>query len=157
MLLVVVAAACCLGGSQARVLHQEDVNPFVAGSALPPAAAAAPPPAPEAPAAAPAPPAAAPTAESPAAGRPQWLYGLCASSVSAQQPWLSTQPGRKTPCAHCPGAAGVDASTDPCACTQTGVSGGKNTSRISCGQWDVVSGSNRFTCFVNVRVWRCQK
>lgn len=45
----------------------------------------------------------------------------------------------------------MDATADPCACTQTGLSGGKNTSRIGCGQWDIVSGSNRFTCFVNVR------
>ncbi|KAI7842164.1 hypothetical protein COHA_004187 [Chlorella ohadii] len=32
---------------------------------------------------------------------------------------------------------------------ETGLSGGKNTSHIGCGQWDIVSGSNRFTCFVN--------
>lgn len=64
-----------LGGAQARLLAQNEGNPFVAGSALPPAAspaaaAAAPAAAPaaEAPAAAPLPPAAAPTAESPAAG-----------------------------------------------------------------------------------------
>ncbi|KAL4427126.1 hypothetical protein ABPG77_001130 [Micractinium sp. CCAP 211/92] len=36
----------------------------------------------------------------------------------------------------------------PCACTDTGLSGGANTSTVGCGQWDLVSGSNRFTCFV---------
>lgn len=38
----------------------------------------------------------------------------------------------------------------PCACTDTGLSGGTNTSTVGCGQWDLVSGSNRFTCFVVV-------
>lgn len=40
---------------------------------------------------------------------------------------------------------------DPCACTADGFSGSVNTSRIGCGQWDIVAGSNAFTCYVEVR------
>ncbi|KAL6782250.1 hypothetical protein ACKKBG_A06110 [Auxenochlorella protothecoides x Auxenochlorella symbiontica] len=37
---------------------------------------------------------------------------------------------------------------DACACTTDGFSGSVNTSRIGCGQWDIVAGSNAFTCYV---------
>lgn len=76
---LLLSLTVALGGAQARLLAQDESNPFLAGSSLPPAAAAAAPsaaPAAEAPAAAPSPPAAtpsppaaAPTSESPAAGR----------------------------------------------------------------------------------------
>lgn len=39
---------------------------------------------------------------------------------------------------------------DGCACTTDGLSGGANTTRIGCGQWDVISGSNAFSCYVQV-------
>lgn len=51
--------------------------------------------------------------------------------------------------------AGVAAVQGPCACSDTGVSGGANTSTVGCGQWDLVSGSNRFTCFVVVGLLGC--
>lgn len=40
---------------------------------------------------------------------------------------------------------------DACACTTDGFSGSVNTSRIGCGQWDIVAGSNAFRCYVEVR------
>lgn len=120
-----LSAACLLvglgGTAGARTLTQEAPNPFVAA---PGGAAGAP-----TPAAAPAPPAAAP-ATPPAAAAP-------AAEAAAKAPSAETQ------------SAAANGAGDACAYTTTGLSGGTNVTRIGCGQWDVVSGSNRFTCFVN--------
>ncbi|PRW59362.1 ubiquitin-conjugating enzyme E2 34-like [Chlorella sorokiniana] len=94
---------------------------------------------------------------------PEWVKEHEEALKAAQQQQAQAQQQQQQPdgqqpdgAAAAPGpapgagaGAAVDSSADPCACTQTGLSGGQNTSRIGCGQWDVVSGSNRFTCFVN--------
>lgn len=41
----------------------------------------------------------------------------------------------------------------PCSCTADGLSGGTNTTRAGCAQWDVSAGSNALTCFVQVCGW----
>ncbi|PSC74226.1 50S ribosomal L21 [Micractinium conductrix] len=92
------------------------------------AAAAAPPP-PAAPAPAPVP---APTAPAPA--------------PSAEPLASAAAPG--APAAEGPAAEVQAVGGGPCACTPDGMSGGANTTRAGCGQWDIVSGSNSFTCFV---------
>jgi hypothetical protein len=126
-----LALACLLPlSAQARTLAQQAPNPFLAApdNALggAPASQAA------APAAAPASepvspfslPAVAPTTEPLAAPS-----ALPAPPVSAPAPEAGT-------------AAATDGvqpgSGDPCACTATGLSGGTNTSRIGCGQFDLV-------------------
>ncbi|EFN53471.1 hypothetical protein CHLNCDRAFT_136745 [Chlorella variabilis] len=132
-LALALAAACLLlpASAQGRVLAQEQPNPFLAaptaanGSPAGPAAAtaAAPPPLSEV-VATPFPPALpAPAPEAPAAPAPD-----------------------SEPTAEAPAPAGR--AVDPCACTATGLSGGVNTTRVGCGQWDIVSGSAAFTCFV---------
>ncbi len=50
-----------------------------------------------------------------------------------------------------PPAASAATGSDPCACTTNGLSGGTNTSRIGCGQYEITSGSAAFSCFVMVR------
>lgn len=39
-------------------------------------------------------------------------------------------------------------SSDPCTCSSTGLSGGANTSRVGCSQWNVAAGSSEFTWWV---------
>ncbi|KAL4459138.1 hypothetical protein ABPG75_014003 [Micractinium tetrahymenae] len=85
----------------------------------------------------PIPPAAAPMPSPAAAPAPEAVAPLSPAAVPAAAPAAAPAP-----------EAEVAAVTGPCACTATGVSGGANTSTVGCGQWDLVSGSNRFTCFV---------
>lgn len=127
---LLLGAACLLaglGGARGRALRQEQANPFLAAPQAPSEASPAaplPPPVP-----APAPPTTAPAA---------------AGAAPAVAPAAEAAPAP---------AAAVNSEGDPCACTTTGMSGGANTTRIGCGQWDVQGGSNRIACFVNVR-WR---
>ena len=130
--LLLCSLAAALLVAQGRTLAQEEPNPFVTRGGIPtPAQQASPAEAAAEGAAAIAPAPAATTAPLPEAAAP------------APAPAGAPGPGTE-------GATADAAAAGPCACTSTGLSGGTNTSRIGCAQHDLVSGSNRLTCYVNV-------
>lgn len=93
---------------------------------------------------------------------------LSVPSVPGPNPFIASSPGAigppqpaasspppvtPSPVVSAPSVAPVptpEVGPDPCACTQTGLSGGINTTFIGCGQWLVANGSNAFVCFVVV-------
>lgn len=143
-----LALACLLPlSAQARTLAQQAPNPFLAAPdnalGVAPASQAA------APAAAP--------ASEPVS--PFSLPAVAPSTEPLAAPSRPPAPPASAPAQEAGTAAATDGvqagGGDPCACTATGLSGGANTSRIGCGQFDLVSGSAALTCFVNVSALPC--
>jgi hypothetical protein len=128
--LLLCGLAAALSVAQGRTLAQQEQNPFVTrGGIANPAQQASP-------------------AEAEGAAAPSAVPAAAAPLPEAAAPAPSPA-GAPAPAPEA--AASADAAAGgPCDCTTTGLSGSTNTSRIGCAQHDLVSGSNRLTCYVNV-------
>lgn len=133
-ILATVVMAMAIMGSSGR--HLQQANPF-----LVPSSSSSPAPSP----------ARSPAARSPSLPPAQVVEAAPAPEGEAQV--LSPAVAARAPAAGgaVPSGEAQTGEGGPCSCSEDGISGGANTTVRGCGQWDVISGSNQFTCYVEVR------